>query len=191
MAVARSPQMAAVAIGEDGGDLGDDREGDLLRRFAAEIEPCRRVERREARRVERAVVIQFLEQLPVPFARAEQPYIRELQGQKAIERSQIAAEIVRHHQRGSLAVRLEIIRELGSVREVMDDPAKGLRELPHGRDLRAGAEEEEPHRQRHTVDERAGAFRDQFRGCQQRGAERLPLIASAEAAGLPALDPGT
>lgn len=124
------------------------------------------------------------------FAWPEQAYIRELQGEQAIERGQITAEIVRHHQRGSLAVRLEIIREFGSVREVMNDPTKRLRELPHGRDLGAGAEEDEPHQQRHMVEKGAGALRDQFRGCQQRGAERFAFVASAEAAGLPALEPG-
>ena len=125
------------------------------------------------------------------FARTEQTYIRELQGQEPIECSQITAKIVRHHQRGSLGVRSKGIRELGCVREVMNNPSKDVRELTQGRNLRAVAEHEEAHGQRHAVDKDAGTFHDQFRVWQKGGPEHFTLVAGAETGGLPALESGT
>jgi hypothetical protein len=124
------------------------------------------------------------------FARTEQTYIRELQGQEPIECSQITAKIVRHHQRGGLGIRSKIIGELGCVREVMNNPSKDVRVLPQGRNLRAGAEHEQAHGQRHAVDKDAGTFHDQFRVGQKGGPEHFTLVAGAKTAGLPVIESG-
>jgi len=50
-------KVTAVAIDEYGGDLGNDGEGDLLRRFAADIEACRGMQPGEACRINDAVTV--------------------------------------------------------------------------------------------------------------------------------------
>ena len=74
------PQMTAVPGGQNGGDLGDDGQGYFLRRLAAEIEPSRGVQRRQVRWIDLPAGVQLLQQMPVPFAWAEQAGIRELHG---------------------------------------------------------------------------------------------------------------
>jgi len=87
-------QETTHPIGQYRRHLGNNRERDFLRCFAADIESSRR-EQVPRCEIKRPILAQSSQQLGVPFFWTEQPNISELERQDAIEREQVATEIMR------------------------------------------------------------------------------------------------
>jgi hypothetical protein len=63
-----------------------------------------------------------------------------------------------------------------------------VRELLQRGDFRSGAEEKQPHRQRHEMDQGAFALWHQFGGSQQGGAARFSCVKGSKPANLTAVE---
>src|SRR5256885_15019883 len=84
----------AAAIRKDRGNLGHNREPDFFGRFAADVDPCRRVEISHTRvEIEWSMFTEARQQFGMALSWPEQSNVAELERQKTIEREKIATKI--------------------------------------------------------------------------------------------------
>jgi hypothetical protein len=151
-ATAAFAKKTAAAIRKDRGNLGHNREPDFFGRFAADVEPCRRIGVSHTRfEIERSIFTEARQQFGVTLSWPEQANVAELERQNAIERKQIATEIVGHHQSGSLRVRTKVFSQCRGMTETLDNPAKIRGELCNRLDFGPRAEEQKSNRKRHCI----------------------------------------